>query len=87
MKHKITFKQKFGYAFDKTMSKGTPALIMWLAMLSVLLVLIIATIGVIVGVAPEGEDKLNFMEAAWKSLMRTLDPVQWVVMQAGDSAF
>jgi voltage-gated potassium channel Kch len=74
MKQKITFKQKFGYAFDKTMSKGTPALIMWLAILSVLLVLIIATIGVIVGVAPEGEDKLNFMEAAWKSLMRTLDP-------------
>jgi len=74
MKQKITFKDRFRYAFDKTMSKGTPALIMWLAVLSVLLVLVIATIAVIVGVAPEGEEKMGFMESAWKSLMRTLDP-------------
>jgi len=74
MKQKITFKERFRYAFDKTMSKGTPALIMWLAILSVLLVVIIATIAVIVGVAPEGEEKMGFIESAWKSLMRTLDP-------------
>ncbi len=73
MKQKITFKERFRYAFDKTMSKGTPALIMWLAVLSILLVLIIATISVIVGVAPEGEEKLSFLESAWRSLMRTLD--------------
>ena len=73
MKQKITFKGRFRYAFDKTMSKGTPALIMWLALLSVLLVLIIATISVIIGVAPEGEEKMGFIESAWRSLMRTLD--------------
>lgn len=74
MKRKITFLDRFRYGFDKTMAKGTPALIFWLAVLSVLLVLIIATIAVIVGVAPAGEDKMGFMEGAWKSLMRTLDP-------------
>ncbi len=73
MKQKITFKERFRYAFDKTMSKGTPALIMWLALLSVLLVLVIATISVIIGVAPEGEEKMGFIESAWRSLMRTLD--------------
>ncbi|HNW89459.1 MAG TPA: NAD-binding protein [Bacteroidales bacterium] len=73
MKKKITFKDRFRYAFDKTMSKGTPALIMWLALLSVLLVLVIATISVIIGVAPEGEEKMGFIESAWRSLMRTLD--------------
>jgi len=78
MKKRITFKERFRYAFDNTMSKGTPALIMWLAVLSVLLVLIIATVAIIVGAAPIADDgsaeKMNFMEAAWKSLMRTLDP-------------
>ncbi|HNW70719.1 MAG TPA: hypothetical protein PKI01_09970, partial [Bacteroidales bacterium] len=69
MKQKITFKERFRYAFDKTMSKGTPALIMWLALLSVLLVLVIATISVIIGVAPEGEEKMGFIESAWRSLM------------------
>ncbi len=73
MKQRITFKERFRYAFDNTMSKGTPALIFWLAILSILLVLVIATIAVIAGVAPEGEEKLSFIESAWKSLMRTLD--------------
>ncbi|HOY32399.1 MAG TPA: NAD-binding protein [Bacteroidales bacterium] len=73
MKKKITNKERFHYAFDKTMSKGTPALIMWLAILSVLLVLIIAAVIVIAGITPEGEEKLGFVESAWRSLMRTLD--------------
>lgn len=74
MKKKNTFKDRFRYAFDNTMSKGTPALIFWLAVLSVMLVLVIATIAVLAGVAPEGEEKMGFVEGAWKSLMRTLDP-------------
>jgi voltage-gated potassium channel Kch len=73
MKQKITTKQRFHYAFDKTMSKGTPALIMWLAILSIALVIIIAGISFLTGIVPEGAEKIGFVESAWLNLMRTLD--------------
>lgn len=73
MKQKITLKDRFHYAFDKTMSKGTSALIMWLAILSIALVLIIASVSVLFGIAPEGEETMGFIESAWLNLMRTLD--------------
>jgi voltage-gated potassium channel Kch len=73
MRNKLKLKDRFHYAFDKTMSKGTPALIMWLAILSIALILIIACISVLFGIAPEGEEEMGFIESAWLNLMRTLD--------------
>lgn len=70
---KITLGSKLRYFFDNTMSKGTPALITWLAILSGIMIVLTATIVTIVQIFPEGTDKLSFPEAIWQSLMRTLD--------------
>ena len=71
----ITSKDRLRYKFDNLMSRGTIALISWLGILSLLIVIVAAIIISFSGAAPEGSEKdLNFIEAAWLSLMRTLDP-------------
>nr|WP_316654005.1 NAD-binding protein [uncultured Gellertiella sp.] len=67
------YKEKLRYEFDKTMSAGTAALIGWLALVSLTIILIIAAFVAATGVAPDGSGPLGFGEAAWESLMRTLD--------------
>ncbi|MBN1639351.1 MAG: NAD-binding protein [Ignavibacteriales bacterium] len=75
MKTKKSFKQKLRYAFDNTMSKGTPALIVWLGILSVLLIVVAALVIIILSIKPaDSESELGFIESIWGSLMRTLDP-------------
>jgi ion channel POLLUX/CASTOR len=70
---KISRKQKMRYAFDNTMSSGTIGLIGWLGLISVLIVGIAAIVMLVIGIAPEGEDKMSFIEGFWRGLMRTLD--------------
>jgi voltage-gated potassium channel Kch len=73
MNTKPSLPQRLRYAFENTLSKGTPAIIMWLAILSILIVIIAAAFLALTGIKqPEGED-LNFIEAAWQSLMHTMD--------------
>jgi len=73
-KQKISFKEKFSYWFDNLMAKGPIALIGWLGLLSLLLVIIAGIVVTAAGFSPENEEPLGFIEAAWNSLMRTLDP-------------
>ena len=68
-----TFKQKFQYWFDNFMSRGTGALIGGLAVISLIIIFIAAAIIRIGTVAMDGESAPSFGEAAWMSLMRTLD--------------
>ena len=68
----ISFKDRIRYHFDNIMSKGPIALIGWLFIVSAILIVIISTIVVALGIGPEG--KGTFLEVAWASLMRTLDP-------------
>ncbi len=68
-----TFKQKFQYWFDNYMSRGTGALIGGLAVISLIIIFIAAAIIRIGAVAMDGESAPSFGEAAWMSLMRTLD--------------
>jgi voltage-gated potassium channel Kch len=71
---KPTFKQKFRYRFDNLMSRGTPAMIGMLFVLSLAVVLVAGAIISAAGFVQEGETgRLPFGEAAWESLMRTLD--------------
>lgn len=75
MAPKYTFRQRFGYWFDNLMSRGTPALIGILAVIT-LAIIVVAGLVIAVGgriVAPEGADSPGFFEAVWWSLMRTLD--------------
>ena len=56
------------------MSRGTIALIGWLGILSLLLVITAGVIITVTGFSPYDSESLGFIEASWKSLMRTLDP-------------
>ncbi|MBI4671757.1 MAG: NAD-binding protein [Chloroflexi bacterium] len=71
-----TFTERLRYAFDNTMSKGAIALIAWLALISVVFILVMAAIITISGVANAPEPDAgapDFVEIAWRSLMRTMD--------------
>ncbi len=71
---KPTLSQRLRYQFDNLMSRGTPALILMLFVLSLIVVFIAGAILSITGFVQEGESgRLSFGEAAWESLMRTLD--------------
>jgi voltage-gated potassium channel Kch len=61
------------YAFDNSMSRGAVALIGYLAVVSIGLICLAAIIVVILRISPAGEAQPGFVEAAWMSLMRTLD--------------
>jgi ion channel POLLUX/CASTOR len=68
-----TLQQRFQYWFDNFMSRGTVALIGGLAVLSLVIIFIAAAIIRIGSIAMDGENAPTFGEAAWMSLMRTLD--------------
>src|SRR5687767_5462610 len=71
---KPTFSQRLRYQFDNLMSRGTPAMIGMLFVLSLIVVFIAGAVISIAGFVQEGESgQLSFGEAAWESLMRTLD--------------
>ncbi|MCU0664438.1 MAG: potassium transporter TrkA [Myxococcota bacterium] len=73
--HKATLRDRLRYRFDNTMSRGTMALIVWLAFISMAMILVVAAVVCTAGLAPKGEDgsPLPFVQVAWMSLMRTLD--------------
>jgi hypothetical protein len=71
----FTARERLRYAFDSTLSRGTPALIGWLAVASLGLIVVIALPVWAARVAPVAEDGQppSFIGVAWMSLMRTLD--------------
>lgn len=71
----FTLRQRFRYAFDNTLSRGTPALIAWLAIVSVAFIGLAALILIITGTAPQAESggSPGFFGLMWHNLMRTLD--------------
>jgi len=76
MSPKPTFRQRLQYFFDNFMSRGTVALIGGLALVTLVVIAIAATVISLGGraLAPEGSSApLSFFEAAWESLMRTFD--------------
>jgi hypothetical protein len=71
---RTTFKDHLRYRFDNFMARGTGALIGGMAVLSLVIIAIAAAVIALTGVAQEGETQaLIFWEAAWQSMMRTLD--------------
>lgn len=69
----FSFKERLRYAFDNTMSKGTIALIGWLAVLSLIIIVVMALIVSLFRLGPAGNEQIGVVEAAWLALMRTLD--------------
>lgn len=70
---KFSTRERLRYAFDNTLAKGTIALIFWLAVASLVAIAFFATILVVTGASQPEHPPLGFGEAAWESLMRTLD--------------
>jgi voltage-gated potassium channel Kch len=71
-----TLKERWNYWFDNYMSRGTLALIGGLSVISLVIIFLVAAVISMGGVAfaPEGATEgVSFVEAAWLSLMRTLD--------------
>lgn len=72
----FTARQKLRYRFDNTLSRGSTSLILWLAAITLLMILIGATILAIVGVPDPQHPGLDagFLESFWLSLLRAIDP-------------
>src|SRR5687768_15245899 len=70
---KPSFGQKFQYQLDNLMSRGTPAMVGMLFVLSLIVVFVAGAIITLAGFTQDGGTPLPFGEAAWESLMRTLD--------------
>lgn len=70
---RATLKDRLSYGFDNFMSRGTAAMIAGLAVLSTVVIVVAAALIAVTGLTQEGGERLGFLEAAWESLMRTLD--------------
>jgi len=70
---RITWKQRLRYQFDNTMSKGTPAMIAWLGLATLVIISVAALLVAFLGIAPEGTESLSLPEALWTSLMHSMD--------------
>lgn len=70
-----TLKEKVRYYFENTMSSGPGGVIKWLAVVSLVMVLVLGAAIVAFNISddPESAEGLGFFEGAWQSLMATLD--------------
>ncbi len=59
----FNWKNRLRYRFDNFMSRGTPALIAGLALLSLLIIVLAAVVVVGTKTFPQGEESLDFGEA------------------------
>ncbi|MFN2469382.1 MAG: potassium transporter TrkA [Gaiellaceae bacterium] len=71
----ISLRQRLRYAFDNTMSRGTPALAAWLGVAAAILIVLFSVVVLVGGLAPEGEagDKPGVIRQFFNSLLHTLD--------------
>ena len=74
MKQKYTLRQRLQYAFDNTLLSGAPAIIAWLALISAILVIVFGIVYTVTGLRMPEAESMGFFEAAWQSLMRSVDP-------------
>ncbi len=74
MPRPFTLPERLRYWFDNTMSAGTPALIAWLAVMTIVLVAIVVVVVVATGIAPAGEDgsAASIATLVWDSFMQAV---------------
>ncbi len=69
---RATWRDRARYAFDNFMARGTRALILGLFAVSLLLIVIVAGLISLSGIAQDQD--LDFATILWRNLLRTLDP-------------
>src|SRR5687768_3018332 len=80
----ITWRDQLRYRFENTLSKGTIAIIGWLALVSLAIVVLAALVLAVLSIGQDGESHpYGFFEGMWQSMLRTLDPG----VVAGDSGW
>ncbi|WP_229328823.1 potassium transporter TrkA [Streptomyces sp. UNOC14_S4] len=70
---RIRLRGRLRYWFDSTMDRGTPALIGWLGLASVVLIAVV-TVLVVAFTDEDTEANGGWAGVAWMSMLRTLDP-------------
>lgn len=73
MTEKISTVERLRYEFDKSMAAGPIALIGWLALVSLVVIVLAAGFLALTRIGPDDGQPLSFIEAMWQSLMRTMD--------------
>lgn len=73
MKTGSDWRARLRYEFDKSMAGGAIALIGWLALISLVVIMLAGAFLAVTGIAPEGGEPVSFIEGTWESLMRTFD--------------
>jgi len=70
-----SLRQRLRYHFENTLASGTGAVIAWLAVLSLLIVIVAAGLISVFQIpsSPDTQESWGFWEGLWNSLMRTLD--------------
>src|SRR3954463_16521283 len=73
---KPSLRQRLRYRFDNTMSRGTPALVGWLGIVTIVLVALFSAITLIAGLAPKDENgnRPGLVGQGFKTLLHALDP-------------
>jgi voltage-gated potassium channel Kch/Trk K+ transport system NAD-binding subunit len=66
--------QRLRYAFDNTMARGTPALIGWLALVTLGLIAVFTAIVLVADIAPDDSTRTGTVGQAFDSLLHALDP-------------
>src|SRR5262245_11627379 len=82
----VTWRDKLRYNFENTLSKGTIAIIGWLALLSLAIVMLASLILAAMNIGQDPADHehpYGFFEGMWQAMLRTLDPG----VVAGDSGW
>ncbi len=74
---KASLGQKLRYKFDNSMAKGPSALIGWLALITLIMILIGTSLIIVFSIFPidnEGNSsQMGFFETLWQTLMRSMD--------------
>jgi len=68
-----TLRRRFRYWFDDTMSKGTPALVMWLGLASVTVVVVGGLLVWLIDPGSTPEDHHGFFGSVWQAVLHALD--------------
>jgi hypothetical protein len=69
-----SFRNRIRYRFDRLLSRGTWAVLLWLGILTFLVVIVSAALLTISGVTFSGSESTSVVEDFWQSLLRVIDP-------------
>lgn len=85
----ITLAERLRYRFDNIMARGTVALIGWLALLTLLLIIVISLVALATGTVPENAEGQtpSLFDTMWTGLMHTIDAGTIAGDDTGNPAF